>query len=169
MAINEPIHTAPEPTLIDDPCDLQIDDLRLLYNIRMNQIKISAFPKCKYESVPQILKKIATLGVSIYIVNIHPDEITFAIYDRDTASVESTLKEDGYSANIVSQCANVVISSGTARGLSAIIPDLLERLAEKSIPVLHLSVSYTEISLLITEDFLGKLMAVFNEWNPLYD
>lgn len=166
MAIGDPIHTVPELTSIDDPNDLKLDDLRLLYNIRMNQVKISTFPKRKYESAAQILKRIAMLGVSVNLVNVYPDGITFAIYDGDTDRVRNTLEKDGYSMDMLPQCVNIVISSGTVRGLSNIIPDLLDRLAERNISVLQLSVSYTEISLLITEDFLGIVTAIFNERNP---
>lgn len=166
MAINDPIHPAPEMVFIEDPGDLNIDDLQLLYNIRMNQIKISSSPDCQSASSSQILKGIAQLGVSINVVNIRPNEIAFAIHRGDTENVKAALEKDGYSVKLLSPCVNIVISSRTVRGISNLIPDLLDRFAEKNIRILQLSVSYTEISLLITEDLLGKVTAIFNERHP---
>lgn len=96
-----------------------------------------------------LFNTIASMGISIDMININPDFKVFIIEASNIEKLEKALKKYGYNYEMKADCSKVTIIGNKMRGVPGVMAKTISALSKQNIEVLQTSDSHTTISCLI--------------------
>jgi len=129
------------------------------------QVKVSACPdSCQMNF--NVFKIMADNGISVDLINMHPDQIMFTVAEGVSDKAYNKLTECGYKTEIVTGCAKVSVVGGGMREVPGVMASFVEALAANNIPILQTVDSHTSISALIKKvDIQTAVMALHEKFS----
>jgi len=103
----------------------------------------------EYENDDLLFNTIASMGISIDMININPDFKVFIIEDTNLEKLEKALQKYGFKYELKTDCSKVTIIGNKMRGVPGVMAKAISALSRQSIEVLQTSDSHTTISCLI--------------------
>lgn len=107
----------------------------------------------EYENDDLLFNTIASMGISIDMININPDFKLFIIEDSNLDKLEKILNKYGFKYELKTDCCKVTIIGNKMRGVPGVMAKAISALSRQNIEVLQTSDSHTTISCLIDSAF----------------
>ncbi|MDG5789005.1 aspartate kinase [Evansella sp. AB-P1] len=126
----------------------------------VTQIKVFA-EDGDYDLQSKVFKAMATEGISVDFINIHPLGVVYTVNDDVADHAVSTLEELNLHPQILKHCAKVSAVGAGMTGVPGVTSRIVEALASKNIPILQSADSHTTIWVLVRgEDMINAVNAL---------
>jgi aspartate kinase len=112
------------------------------------QLKINVDQQ-KSDTSLQVFKAMADSGISVDLINIHPEQIVFTVLEDVARNAALKLEEAGYRVQTELNCAKVSVVGGGLGEVPGVIASFMEALQSRDISILQIVDSPTSISALI--------------------
>jgi aspartate kinase len=126
------------------------------------QLKIN-IDKQKNDTSLQVFKVMADSGISVDLINIHPEQIMFTVFEDVARNAASKLEEVGYRVQTELNCAKVSIVGGGLGEVPGVMASFVEALQSSNILILQTVDSPTSISALITSALVEAAVTQLRE------
>lgn len=110
-----------------------------------------------------VFKVLANSGISVDLINVYPGRLLFTIAQNHHPIAEKKLKDLGYVAEFVPDCAKVSVVGGGMREVPGVMANFIEALSAHEIEILQAVDSHTSISVLIRQALLGKAVKALHK------
>ncbi|MEN6567914.1 MAG: aspartate kinase [Veillonellales bacterium] len=110
-----------------------------------------------------VFKIMADNGISVDLINVNPGQIIFTVPECVADKASAKLKECGYAAEIVYDCAKVSVVGGGMREVPGVMASFVEALALNNISILQTVDSHTSISALVSKLDTEKAVTALHE------
>lgn len=111
----------------------------------------------------KVFKIMADNGISVDLINVNPGQIMFTVPEGVADKASAKLKEYGYAAEIVYDCAKVSVVGGGMREVPGVMAGFVEALALNDISILQTVDSHTSISALVSKLDTEKAVTALHE------
>lgn len=150
-------HAEVFPDSIDITSDRLLTGITYIRNI--TQIRV---PVHNPDDVAIVFQALAETGVSVDLINVHPDLAAFTVRSNVTERVAAVLRELGCHFAMRPNCAKVAAVGGAMTGVPGVMARIAGTLAAESIAILQSSDSYTTIWVLVAgEDMERAIRALY--------
>ena len=110
-----------------------------------------------------LLGSIATAGISIDLINIFPNSKVFTIDQEDEKALQALLEKQGYSYEILPNCAKVTVIGERMTGVPGVMARIVRALNREQIDIYQTADSLTTIACLIQEQHVAKAIDVLHD------
>ncbi|MDA8096596.1 MAG: aspartate kinase [Clostridia bacterium] len=108
------------------------------------------------EAKKEALKALATAGISLDLINYHPDLVAFSVNGSAGRQTASILESLGVQFELESGCAKVAVVGAGMAGVPGVMARIVETLDEQAVEILQTADSHTTIWVLVRETDLHK-------------
>jgi aspartate kinase len=108
------------------------------------------------EAKKEALKALATAGISLDLINYHPDLVAFSVNGSAGRQAASILESLGVQFELESGCAKVAVVGAGMAGVPGVMARIVETLDEQAVEILQTADSHTTIWVLVRETDLHK-------------
>lgn len=115
------------------------------------QVKID---NVDYKLSGAVFKLLAASGISVDLINVHPDCLIFTINENYLPLAKEKLNDLGLNLTFRTGCAKVSVVGGGMRGVPGVMADFVDALSACNIEILQSADSHTSISVLIKQEHL---------------
>lgn len=115
------------------------------------QVKID---NVDYKLSGAVFKLLAASGISVDLINVHPDCLIFTINENYLPLAKEKLNDLGLNLTFQTGCAKVSVVGGGMRGVPGVMADFVDALSACNIEILQSADSHTSISVLIKQEHL---------------
>lgn len=117
----------------------------------------------KANEVDDLLGTIASAGISIDLINIFPNDKVFTIDQSDEKALKSLLEKQGYSYEILPDCAKVTAIGERMTGVPGVMARIVRALSKEHIEIYQTADSLTTIACLIKSEHVAKAIDVLHD------
>lgn len=117
----------------------------------------------KSNEMDDLLGTIAAAGISIDLINIFPNNKVFTIDQNDEKALECLLEKQGYSYEILPNCAKVTVIGERMTGVPGIMARIVRALSKEHIEIYQTADSLTTIACLIQAERVAKAIDVLHD------
>jgi aspartate kinase len=127
-------------------CTSYVEDVTCIGNRAQLKIKVD---QQKNDTSLQVFKVMADSSISVDLINIHPEQIVFTVFEDVARNAAVKLEEAGYKVQTELNCAKVSIVGGGLGEVPGVMASFVEALQSSNISILQTVDSPTSISALI--------------------
>ncbi|MEW6725363.1 MAG: aspartate kinase [Bacillota bacterium] len=111
----------------------------------------------------QVFRAMADAGVSVDLINVHPDVVAFTVKDLDVSKAVRTLEDMGCRPEVTAGCAKIAAVGAGMTGVPGVMARIVEALADQGIEILQSADSYTTIWVLVRRRDMEKAIRALYE------
>jgi aspartate kinase len=152
---------ANEETVGADVVDRVATGVTYLSNIV--QIKVQLDDTTGSDASFKVFKTMADSGISVDLINVHPNQIMFTINADYAERALVKLKRQGFEIEALENCAKVSVVGGGMREVPGVMANFIEALARNRIAILQTVDSHTSISALVPQSDVGAAVKSLHE------
>lgn len=113
-----------------------------------------------------IFRSLADAGISVDLINVHPEVIAFTVENTEGPRSKDILNEMGFQVKVLPGCAKVSVVGGGMAGLPGVMASISEALHEQNISILQSADSHTTIWCLVkNEDMNSAVRALHDKFS----
>ncbi|MGQ5710572.1 aspartate kinase [Desulforudis sp. DRI-14] len=132
----------------------------ITYIQHISQIKVAAGAEV---TARQVFRAMADAGVSVDLINVHPDVVAFTVKDLDVSKAVRTLEDMGCRPEVTAGCAKIAAVGAGMTGVPGVMARIVEALADQGIEILQSADSYTTIWVLVRRRDMEKAIRALYE------
>ena len=111
----------------------------------------------------KIFKAMASSGISVDFINIHPDAVIYTVKNDIVAKAVQLLKNLGFSPVVTPNCAKVSAVGAGMAGVPGVMASIIEALAAENIKILQTADSHSTIWCLVKQDEMERAIRALHK------
>lgn len=154
-------HAEVFPGAIDITADRLVTGITYIRNI--SQITV---PVTGRESAAAVFSALGEAGISVDLINVHPDVVVFTVRETVAEQAVSILESLGLQPSVRPDCAKVAAVGAAMTGVPGVMARIVSTLAAENITILQSSDSYTTIWVLVPgQDMERAIRALYRAFH----
>ena len=145
--------------------DRVITGITQMANVFQIEVETASYPDPT--AAPSIIfRSLADAGISVDLINVHPEVIAFTVENTEGPRSKDILNEMGFQVKVLPGCAKVSVVGGGMAGLPGVMASISEALHEQNISILQSADSHTTIWCLVkNEDMNSAVRALHDKFS----
>lgn len=123
----------------------------------------------QYDLQLKVFKTMAQYHISVDFINVNPSGVVYTVFDHEVDKAVDILREIGYEAKALRNCAKVSVIGGGMNGVPGIMAHIVEALSEENVPILQSADSNTTIWVLVSGDHMAKAVRALHNKFQLHE
>ncbi len=148
--------------------DKVITGITHIPNVTQLEICTADFSDSEHPQL-KIFKAMASAGISVDFINVHPDVVIFTIKDNVAQKAVKILEDMGFSPVVTPNCAKVSAVGAGMAGVPGVMASIMEALAAENIRILQTADSHSTIWCLVRQEEMEKAIRSLHNYFHLGD
>ncbi|MDH7479314.1 MAG: aspartate kinase [Syntrophomonadaceae bacterium] len=142
--------------------DRLITGVTQMANVSQIKINIAEGPD-PARSPARIFRALADVGISVDLINVHPETVVFTVNADDGRKAVEVLEQEGFLVSMLPGCAKVSVVGGGMAGMPGVMAAVCEALCSEGISILQSADSHTTIWCLVKNEDMARAVRALHD------
>lgn len=142
--------------------DRLITGVTQMANVCQIRVNIAEGPESA-QLPARIFRALADVGISVDLINVHPEKVVFTVNANDGLTAVEVLKQEGFLVSMLPGCAKVSVVGGGMAGMPGVMAAVCEALYSEGISILQSADSHTTIWCLVRNEDMARAVRALHD------